>query len=107
MAPYENVALAQGKKVRDRVLANTSARTGHLEDQRLDLDARTMAIMGKRQRLNVRLTLYPPAMWDHFSNSHLPAELWNDFTSRILDDFNRILGIFRMAWRQTQTASWT
>ena len=47
--------LPQGKQLHDRVLAKTSARTGQLEDQTLDLDARTMAMLGKRQRLSVRL----------------------------------------------------
>ena len=50
------MALPQENEIRDRVLAKTSARTGHLEDQTLDLDARSMAIMGKRQRLSVSLT---------------------------------------------------
>ena len=39
--------------LRARVLPHTSDKDGHLEDQTLDLDARTMQIMGKRQQLKV------------------------------------------------------
>lgn len=39
--------------LRERVLPHTSDRDGHLEDQDLDLDARTMQAMGKRQQLKV------------------------------------------------------
>ena len=44
----------QGEGMPAHVNAKTSDRTGHLEDQNLDLDARTLAILGKRQRLSVR-----------------------------------------------------
>lgn len=36
-----------------RVEAEISDTSGQLEDQSLDLDARTMAILGKRQQLSV------------------------------------------------------
>lgn len=57
MAFQENLSLPQGEALQKRVEANTSSKTGHLEDQSLDLDARTMAILGKRQQLSVRLHL--------------------------------------------------
>ena len=47
--------LPQGEGMRERVQEKTSPRTGHLEDKNPDLDARTMALLGKRQRLNARL----------------------------------------------------
>ena len=56
MAARENhgrLPLPQGEGMRNHVMENTSARTGQLEDQSLDLDARTMIMLGKRQRLNV------------------------------------------------------
>ncbi|KAL9122704.1 MAG: hypothetical protein Q9187_000742 [Circinaria calcarea] len=40
-------------ELRERVLSNTSGEDGHLEEQTLDIDARTMQIMGKRQQLKV------------------------------------------------------
>ena len=46
-------------RLRERVLPHTSDRDGHLEDQTLDLDARTMQIMGKRQELRVGSSLQP------------------------------------------------
>ena len=46
-------------ELRERVLPHTSNRDGHLEDQTLDLDARAMQIMGKRQQLKVRSSLQP------------------------------------------------
>ena len=39
--------------LRERVLPLTSNRDGHLKNETLDLDARTMLIMDKRQQLNV------------------------------------------------------
>lgn len=39
--------------LRERVLPNVSSKNGDLEDKSLDVDARTMAILGKRQQLNV------------------------------------------------------
>lgn len=45
--------------LRERVLKHTSNRDGHLEDQTLDLDARTMQIMGKRQQLKVSALFQP------------------------------------------------
>ena len=45
--------LPQGVEMRDRLVAKTSTTTGHLEDQTLDLDARALALLGKKQRLRV------------------------------------------------------
>ena len=53
MALQGNLPLPQGKGLQRRVEANISTKTGHLEDQSLDLDARTMALLGKRQQLRV------------------------------------------------------
>ena len=49
----EDLSLPQGQRLQKRVEANISSQTGHLEDQTFDLDARTMAILGKRQQLSV------------------------------------------------------
>lgn len=40
-------------ELRERVLPNVSNKNGDLEDKSMDVDARTMAILGKRQQLNV------------------------------------------------------
>ena len=53
MAFQGNLPLPQGQALQRRVEANVSAKTGHLEDQSLDIDARTMALLGKRQQLRV------------------------------------------------------
>ena len=53
MALQGNLPLPQGKGLQRRVEANISTKTGHLEDQSLDIDARTMALLGKRQQLRV------------------------------------------------------
>ena len=45
--------LPQGPQLQRRVEAKISDTDGHLEDESLDLDARTMAILGKRQQLSV------------------------------------------------------
>lgn len=50
----QNVPLPQGRDIQRRVAENISDETGNLEDQSLDLDARAMAILGKRQQLSVR-----------------------------------------------------
>ena len=50
---HQDLALPQGQGLQRRVEANISSTTGHLEDLSLDLDARTMAILGKRQQLSV------------------------------------------------------
>ena len=54
MAFRGDLPLPQGQGLKKRVEMNVSKETGHLEDQSLDLDARTMAILGKRQQLKVR-----------------------------------------------------
>ncbi|KAL8900820.1 MAG: hypothetical protein Q9207_005511 [Kuettlingeria erythrocarpa] len=51
MAFQEGLELPQGQGLQNRVNANISKSTGHLEDQTLDMDVRTMAILGKRQEL--------------------------------------------------------
>ena len=43
----------QERELKARVLPRTSSKDGHPEDQALDLDARAMQIMGKRQQLKV------------------------------------------------------
>lgn len=43
----------QRKDLRERVLPRTSNKDGHLEDEKEDLDARAMQLMGKRQELRV------------------------------------------------------
>ena len=48
--------LLQDQQLRERVDETTSNKTGRLADQSLDLDARAMAIIGKRQQLNVCLS---------------------------------------------------
>ena len=42
----------EGRPLQSRVDNNTSNKSGNIEDQALDLDARTLALLGKRQRLN-------------------------------------------------------
>lgn len=54
MSFQADLPLPQGPGLKKRVEENVSQRTGNLEDQSLDLDARTMAILGKRQQLKVR-----------------------------------------------------
>ena len=41
----------QKRDLRNRVLPRTSDKDGHLEDDKADLDARAMQLMGKRQQL--------------------------------------------------------
>lgn len=53
MSPQDDQSPSQEQHLRDRVEMQTSHRTGNLEDQSLDLDARTMAILGKKQQLSV------------------------------------------------------
>ena len=53
MAFREDLPSPQAQGLKKRVEMNVSKRSGHLEDQSLDLDARTMAILGKRQQLKV------------------------------------------------------
>ena len=48
----------QRRVLRERVLPRTSSKDGRLEDQTVDLDARAMQLMGKRQQLKVRQTFY-------------------------------------------------
>ena len=59
MAFKENMPVPQGQQLLRRVNAGISDENGHLEDQNLDLDARAMAILGKRQQLSVSLTIDP------------------------------------------------
>ena len=47
----------QKRKLRERVLPGTSGKDGHLENDELDLDARAMQLMGKRQELKVGVEL--------------------------------------------------
>lgn len=54
MAIGDDVSAPQGQGLQRRVKNEISDQTGHLEDQNLDLDARTLAILGKRQQLSVR-----------------------------------------------------
>ena len=54
MAFSEDVPIPQGRDLQRRVNNAISDETGHLEEPRLDLDARSMAILGKRQQLSVR-----------------------------------------------------
>ena len=53
MAFREDLPSPQAQGLKRRVEMNVSKRSGHLEDQSLDLDARIMAILGKRQQLKV------------------------------------------------------
>ena len=53
---YKDDEPLQGTEMRDRVFAKLSSTSGHLENQKLDLDARNLALLGKRQRLKVALT---------------------------------------------------
>lgn len=49
-----NPEISQLQSLQNRVEAKVSDQTGNLEDQSLDVDARTMAVLGKRQQLSVR-----------------------------------------------------
>ena len=53
MALEGDIPLPQGPSLQRRVEANLSSKTGRLEDQSLDIDAKTMALLGKRQQLKV------------------------------------------------------
>lgn len=53
MAFQEDLQLPQGQGLRKRVEMNVSKGNGRVEDQSLDLDARTLALLGKRQQLKV------------------------------------------------------
>lgn len=53
MAFQEDLPLPQGQGLKRRVEMNVTKATGHLGDQSLDLDARTLAVLGKRQQLKV------------------------------------------------------
>ena len=92
MIPQHGIPIAQGAEMRDRTLSKTSATTGHLEDQSLDLDARTMAILGKKQRLNVRLFL-PQSLSDFLSHVAI-AKFWICLASCLFNDFARVLGSY-------------
>lgn len=50
---YENAEHPQGIEVRDRAFAKLSSTPGRLETQTPDLDARRLALLGKKQRLKV------------------------------------------------------
>ena len=59
MAFGDDVPVPQGLSFQRRVNNEISDQTGHIEDQNLDLDARTLAILGKRQQLSVRQEIQP------------------------------------------------
>ncbi|KAI9660384.1 MAG: hypothetical protein M1821_009734 [Bathelium mastoideum] len=46
-----------GRPLKERIENNTSNDFGNLEDQKLDMDARTLALLGKRQKLNRNFSL--------------------------------------------------
>lgn len=89
MAFQGNSSLPQGQGLQQRVEANISSRTGHLEDQSLDLDARTMAILGKRQQLSVRLHVWLTIR----SKLTVTEEFRPGLTGRILHHVDRIMGV--------------
>lgn len=63
MALKEDLPVPQGQHLLQRVVAEISDKNGHLEDQSLDLDARAMAVLGKRQQLSVSLTMVGLREW--------------------------------------------
>lgn len=63
MAFKEDLPVPQGEVLLRRVNAEISDKDGHLEDQSLDIDARTMAVLGKRQQLSVRPTMTTMYEW--------------------------------------------
>ena len=85
--------LPQGEDMRMRVLEKTSPRTGHLEDKNLDLDARTMALLGKRQRLNVRNKI-PLSLSRNQCLIAKIAKFRPRLLNRLLYHIDRILGVF-------------
>ena len=60
MGSSRDEILPQNVEMRDRVNAKTSAKSGHLEDQTFDIDARTLALLGKKQRLRVNILSVTP-----------------------------------------------
>lgn len=54
--PYKNAENPGGVEMHDRTLAKLSSTTEPLESQTLDLDARTLALLGKREKLKVMPT---------------------------------------------------
>lgn len=63
MAFREDLPVPQGEVLLRRVNAEISDKDGHLEDQSLDLDARAMAVLGKRQQLSVRSSMTTICEW--------------------------------------------
>ena len=53
----EDAPASQVRALQQRVKPKLSPRSGHLEDQSLELDARTLAVLGKREQLSVRRRL--------------------------------------------------
>ena len=51
--PYKNAEVRRGIEMHDPTFAKLSSTTGALEGRDLDLDARTLALLGKRERLKV------------------------------------------------------
>lgn len=49
----EDLPVPQGQRLLRRLNAEISDEAGQMEDQSLDLDARAMAILGKRQQFSV------------------------------------------------------
>ena len=63
MAYKEDLPVPQGQILLRRVNAEISDKNGHLEDQSLDLDARVMEVLGKRQQLSVRSAMTTGYKW--------------------------------------------
>ena len=71
---------------------NTSNTTGNLENQDLDIDARTLALLGKRQRLNVCLRT---SIWwnERLHTPSIIAKFWTCVDDSFLGHDPRVLGI--------------
>lgn len=94
---------SQEMALRDRVIPKLSNATGHLEDRTLDLDARTLALLGKRQRLKVtskHATNAVPTLTDVWREE----DLWKGLISGFLYDTTCVLGINSMVRKRAPTA---
>ncbi|KAI4101081.1 MAG: hypothetical protein LQ339_005204 [Xanthoria mediterranea] len=93
MAFSEDVPIPQGRDLQRRVNNAISDETGHLEEPRLDLDARSMAILGKRQQLSVRRELQRKVGIQTYRCIAMPEELWPGLSGGLLDYVNCVLGV--------------
>lgn len=94
MVFQEGLELPQGQGLHDRVNANISKSTGHLEDQTLDMDVRTMAILGKKQELRVRSPAPNRTRQARALIRDCAEKLWAGLPNRFFDDTDSVVGVY-------------